>query len=114
MFRTELRFDYNIDGNRERGDKFGTVTANGYLDLPLDFPIKPYVGAGIGYGFASTIQEDVNGLAVALMGGLTFDASPSVAIDVGYRYRTVAHDGIVFANDDVQDHAVTAGLRYRF
>ena len=45
MFRTDVRFDYGIETDRdvEYADKFGTLTANGYIDIPLDFMITPYV-----------------------------------------------------------------------
>ena len=116
MFRTDLRVDYGIETDRdvEFSDKFGTVTANGYVDVPLDFAITPYIGAGIGYGFVSTDLADDNGLAAALMGGLTFDVSKFVAIDVGYRFRTLVTEGGLFVDDNPRDHAATIGLRFNF
>ncbi len=115
IFRTDFRFDYGFAPDAPRvGDKIGTVTANAYLDLPLDFAFRPYVGAGIGWGFANTLLDDGNGLAAALMGGLTFDVSRDVAVDVGYRFRAIAIDGGLFADDNARDHAVTAGLRFKY
>jgi opacity protein-like surface antigen len=116
MFRTDLRFDYGIgtDGSVELADRFGTLTANGYIDIPLDFPITPYVGAGLGYGFVSTNVDDERALAAALMGGVSWDVSKFVAVDVGYRFRTIATDDSMFADDNARDHSVTAGLRFKF
>ena len=55
MFRTDVRFDYGFDYDLGHGDKasIGTVTANGYIDVPLGLPVTPYVGAGVGWGFVN-------------------------------------------------------------
>jgi opacity protein-like surface antigen len=108
-FRTDLRFDYGFAPESPRnGDKIATVTANGYLDLPLDAQITPYVGAGIGYGFVDSYRYHLNGFVGALTGGLTFDLSRDVAVDVGYRYRAI------LVEDVFHDHSVTTGLRFKF
>jgi opacity protein-like surface antigen len=112
MFRTDLRFDYGFGydlGNGEEAN-IGTATANAYIDMPLDFVVKPYVGAGVGYGFVDAengLEED--GLAAALTGGASFDVNQAIAVDVGYRFRTIFGE-----DDDIQDHAVTGGLRFKF
>jgi opacity protein-like surface antigen len=110
MFRTDLRFDYGF--NYRLGDDkldFGTATANAYVDLPLNSVIKPYVGAGVGYGFINADSgDDHDGVAMALTGGVTFDVSSIVAIDVGYRYRRV------WGDFDLDEHQVMAGLRFKF
>ena len=110
MFRTDLRFDYGFN-YRLGEDKldFGTATANAYIDLPLNSVIKPYVGAGVGYGFVNADSgDDHDGVAMALTGGVTFDVSSIVAIDVGYRYRRV------WGDFDLDEHQVMAGLRLKF
>ena len=48
------------------------------------------------------------------MGGVSWDVSKFVAVDVGYRFRTIATDDSMFADDNVRDHSVTAGLRFKF
>jgi opacity protein-like surface antigen len=114
VFRTDVRFDHVIGQDSPNMDRIGTVTANGYIDVPLDLPFTPYVGAGIGYGFVTTSLDDEKGLAAALMGGLTFDVSKYVAVDAGYRFRTVATDDSIFADDNVRDHSATVGIRFKF
>jgi opacity protein-like surface antigen len=117
MFRTDVRFDYGFDYDLGHDDNasIGTVTANGYVDVPLGFPVTPYVGAGLGWGFVTgDAGDDKNGLAAALTGGVTFDVNQSVAVDVGYRFRTIATDGSLFSSDSVNDHSVTGGLRFKF
>jgi len=111
MFRTDVRFDYGFDYDIGHGDKasIGTVTANGYIDVPLGLPITPYIGAGVGWGFVNAdSSHNSDGLAAALTTGVTFDVTQNVAVDVGYRFRTI------FLDDNVQDHAVTGGLRFKF
>jgi opacity protein-like surface antigen len=117
LFRTDLRADlYNyVPDWKDGGQAIFSVMANGYFDLPVDSVVKPYLGAGIGYGLTGTKGDNADhGLATALMGGITFDASEHVAVDIGYRFRTIATDGGIFADDNVHDHAVTAGLRFQF
>jgi opacity protein-like surface antigen len=112
MFRTDLRFDYGFGYDLGEGEEasIGTATANAYIDMPIDFALKPYVGAGVGYGFVDADNgESDDGLAAALTGGVTFDVNQGVAVDVGYRFRNIFGE-----EDDIQDHAVTGGLRFKF
>ena len=112
MFRTDLRFDYGFNYDLGAGEEasIGTATVNAYIDMPIDFVLKPYVGAGVGYGFVNAGNGlDQDGLAAALTGGVTFDVSQGVAVDVGYRFRNIFGE-----DDDIQDHAVTGGLRFKF
>jgi opacity protein-like surface antigen len=113
MFRTDLRFDHAFDYDIE-GDStsLSTITANAYLDLPLSAVVKPYVGGGFGYAFTDTDFDD-GALAAALMGGLGFDVSQNVTVDIGYRFRTF-FESDDFDHLDIRDHSVTAGLRFKF
>ncbi len=112
MFRTDLRFDHAFDYDIGRNSvSLSTATANIYLDLPLGFVVKPYVGGGLGYGFVDNDFDD-GALAGALTGGLTFDLNQSVAFDVGYRFVTFFETDL--ENLDIQVHSVTGGLRFRF
>jgi opacity protein-like surface antigen len=115
VFRTDLRFDYGFAADSPAvGDKMGSVTANAYLDLPLGSWVRPYVGAGVGWGFANTVLDGRKGLAAALMAGLTFDLDRDTAVDVGYRFRTISTGADIFADDNPHDHAVMAGLRFKY
>jgi opacity protein-like surface antigen len=86
-----------------------TFLANAYVDLGNWSGLTPYLGGGIGLG-VNTTQMNVNysesasglglpaetwtgainsttyGVAWALMAGLSYQLTPSVAIDLGYRY----------------------------
>jgi opacity protein-like surface antigen len=62
--------------------------------------------------------------AWALMAGVAYEFSPSLAVDVGYRYidmGEVSSDTIAsgagdgdFTYDDLQAHEVRVGMRYMF
>lgn len=69
---------------------------NAYFDLPIPFPIRPYVGAGAGVAIFSA---DVNGSAVSVddddtefawnvMGGLLWPVFRHLELDARYRYIT--------------------------
>ena len=117
ILRTDLQAEFlNIVPDWDDGGRaVFSALANAYVDLPLDSVVTPYVGVGIGYGLTGTKDDNADhGLAMAMMGGITFDASEHIAVDVGYRFRTIATDGGIFADDNVHDHAVTGGVRFKF
>lgn len=122
-----------------------SLLANAYADLGTYKGITPYVGAGI--GGAHIKWEDLsntacNGgvcntfthpgykelrFAYALMAGVSYDITSSVALDVGYRWMRVP-GGRMFGGDNapggpytghgrdkgIDFHSVKAGLRYKF
>jgi len=117
MFRADVTFDgvfdYSFDvlGTDVDVDVFG-VMANVYVDLPVDFIVQPYVGAGIGWAWleADTVVgnfED-DDIAFAAMAGFTVDVAESTAIDVGYKLRYIDTSGHWI------DHMIRAGLRFSF
>ncbi len=111
-FRSDIRADYSGTYGVQRRHDMSTVSVlgNTYVDFPLTPWFKPYIGGGIGYGWVfDSPRGDENGFTWALMGGATFDVTPNVAIDVGYRFRDFLIKG-----PNVYDHSVTAGLRYMF
>ena len=123
----------------------GLFLANAYLDLGTWSGITPYVGGGIGaastrFGALTLTGEDAFGarygsaparsdwsLAWALMAGADIAVSPSVSIDVGYRYANlgdvrsgaIACDAPSTCGDEVHhadltSHDVRIGLRWKF
>jgi opacity protein-like surface antigen len=101
-----LRADLRGDMAGLGGDEYlDTITGNLYFDIPTDTMLTPYVGAGVGYGWASGNDD---GMAYALMAGDEVNISESVSADVGYRYRQIL-DGT-----DPSAHEVMAGLRFKF
>jgi len=119
-FRSDVRADftgsYNVGRYRNESNNHDlstiTVLGNAYLDLPLTTLFKPYIGAGIGYGWTNDLpgrRGDDDGLAWAAYAGAAFDVSPNFAIDIGYRYRMIDVHG-----PNVTDHSVLGGLRWTF
>jgi opacity protein-like surface antigen len=100
--------DYNIGGGADMS--MTTVLGNLYYDFPNDSFLTPYLGAGIGYGWAPIDGgEDKEGLAYSLMAGSSIDLSESVSLDVGYRFRE-----IIDSSADPMDHSVMGGVRFKF
>ncbi len=140
-FRADVTTSYSPDTAfdapfyLEHGDiSSWTVMANAYVDLGTWKRITPYVGAGIGgaYNTLSNYQNDLLpndffeessskwNLAWAVMAGVSYDMTPNLAVDVGYRYL---HLGEVDAHDtwglgesiqikDLNAHEARVGIRY--
>ncbi|MAW86158.1 MAG: heat resistant agglutinin 1 protein [Phyllobacteriaceae bacterium] len=130
-----------------------SVMANAYVDLGTVVGITPYVGAGAGvtwmrWGNLTNTSFCVDGTALcggagatttthtgmdstrftwALMAGASYDISPNLKLDLGYRYRKV-ESGAMFEFDaasqgagatgaqgsdrGLSSHAINIGLRY--
>jgi opacity protein-like surface antigen len=120
-----------------------TFLANGYVDLGHWSGVTPYLGGGVGLGvnavqasldyslhvvvppgppiapWSSAIHATADGFAWALMAGFSWQLTPSVAIDFGYRYlnggstRTFVNPqtGTILRQSNVSQQ-VRVGLRY--
>ncbi|MGB7205982.1 MAG: outer membrane beta-barrel protein [Anderseniella sp.] len=113
-FRTDVRADIAFDHDGGPYDLSGTtVLWNGYVDVPLAMGFTPYAGVGVGYGWVdysgAGSPADDNGFAWAATGGVAFNMTQNIALDVGYRYRNID-----VAGPDYADHSVTAGIRWNF
>lgn len=94
--------------------------ANGYVDIPMNGAgVEPYVMAGIGVasvGADNGIVEDSDTvLAYQFGAGVAIDASPNIAVDLGYRYF-MASDATfddIDPNVDytISSHNILAGVR---
>lgn len=116
---------------------------NGYIDLGTYHCITPYVGGGVGFASISvTGLKDVNvpnnsvffgqsntetNFAWAVYGGLAYDVTPSLTLDLSYRYTNLgdASSGRVTAYDnsssykslninDITSNDVMLGVRWKF
>jgi opacity protein-like surface antigen len=130
---------YGIDG--EEDALF--VLANLWVDFPIGGVIRPYVGGGVGFGHLDVdvsfdsaggseipIVDDSDwGFAWQVGGGVAFDVSENIAIDVGYRYKRIENADLEaddelevwlasdVANDvekDYRSHNILLGLRFGF
>ncbi len=125
--RAELAFAYrsaDLDeattgGNRAEADGDVTniaVMLNGYYDVPFEWFVRPYVGAGIGVAFADVDEVTVGGVTTsgddstefAFQGivGLAYPVWDGLTLTVDYRYFGTT-------DDDIGSNTVQAGLRYR-
>ncbi len=116
--------------------KVETVTslANLYLDLGTWSGMTPYIGAGAGLSWNRTSDYFSNALllpgldglnkprwefAWAAMGGLTFNLSPNLLMDLSYRYLNmgdaitpIASNNNQFTIKDMTAQEIRVGLRY--
>jgi opacity protein-like surface antigen len=87
-----------------------TVMGNVYFDWKNESAFTPYVGAGIGYGWVNgPIFPGNNGLALGANAGVAVDLTSNLAVDVGYHFRDIGSTA-----PHIQEHQVTAGLRFKF
>jgi len=110
--RTDLTYDWAGDYNVAPGADMNvqTVLANLYFDVANDSMFTPYVGAGLGYGWASdTPTGNESGLALGLTAGVGVDLTSNLTLDVGYRFRDVMISG-----PDSNEHQIMTGLRFNF
>lgn len=136
MYRVEGAIGYQVngvktfDGDPETDVDVSALTfmANGYVDIPMNGAgVEPYLMAGIGVASVS-FNDDSEGiddsdtvLAYQFGGGLAFDATPNVTVDIGYRYfltgdvtfDDVDYDGVDGSDVDisVSGHNIMAGVR---
>jgi opacity protein-like surface antigen len=99
-----------------------TSMANGYIDIPINLPVTPYVGGGIGVGVVmadfrangNKVDDDDTQFAYNLMGGLIYQLQEDVAVRVGYRYLATTDAEIQGVDTEVHLHEMVFGVRYEF
>jgi opacity protein-like surface antigen len=113
------------------------LIANLWLDLPLGGVMRPYVGGGVGIGrLDAEITATTNGsdhvflddsdwgFAYQLGAGVAFDMTPTIAVDLGYRFKGINAELDVAVDyffdpalDDpdthYRSHSAVIGLRWR-
>lgn len=107
--------------------------ANGFYDFDVSWPVKPYVGAGIGVASVSlndvgatagglTVEladDDDTVFAYQLGAGLSYPLTPSATISVDYRYFATSDptfkdvDGDKF-DSEFKSHNIGVRLLFRF
>ena len=108
---------------------FGVISfmGNGYFDIPTNSPLRPYLGAGLGFALAN-LEQDFFGLtaddsdlvgAFQLMAGLGFDIGPRATLTFGYRYFTTTDPtfalfGAQAFETEYTSHDILFGARFRF
>jgi opacity protein-like surface antigen len=136
MVRAEVEASYRFDSEGEgcpsnlkcvNGDFDASslaILGNVWLDLPVDMPVQPYFGGGL--GFAHTMVDSPVGdgsdwgLAYQLGGGLRYIAGDSLTLDAGYRYKHIDVDNDAFAyspggpSGTDSAHVLQFGVNFRF
>lgn len=138
-FRIEGELDYKTNdldtlsgpGGSLRLDGDVTSTSlmfNGYYDIKASPTVVPYLGLGLGFSRVA-LDADVLGVNIAddedivfayqFLAGIGFSASPTVTIDVGYKYFATAdpsfEDVTGFPFDgEYSSHNITIGARFKF
>jgi opacity protein-like surface antigen len=103
-----------------------SLMGNAYIDIPTQSPLKPYLGAGLGFGIASASEDSFDSSdsdlvgAVQLMAGISYDISPKAALTFGYRYFTTTDPSFalatpgVFFETEYNSHDFLFGARFKF
>jgi opacity protein-like surface antigen len=108
---------------------FGVISfmGNGYFDIPTNSPLRPYLGAGLGFALVG-VEEDFFGLtdsdsdlvgAFQLMAGLGYEISPKATLTFGYRYFTTTDPTFTLFTSgpfetEYASHEFLLGARFRF
>lgn len=102
-----------------------SLMGNAFFDIPTGLPLRPYIGAGIGFGIAGASEDlfdsddsDLVG-AFQLMAGFGYDISPRATLTLGYRYFTTSDPDFVLApgqffETEFTSHDIQLGARFRF
>lgn len=114
LLRSDITFDYAGEYELNNGDDVDAyiVMANLYGDFDFGSWVTPYLGFGIGYGevdFQGGVGEDDEGVAYATHAGLALDIGANTDLDLSYSFRTIDISG-----PDFEDHAIRAGMRFKF
>lgn len=107
------------------GDMFAPM-ANIYWTAPVDFPIKPYVGGGLGYAWNEvgisgigtttfrTLRNDDWRLAYNVMAGVSIPASETSRFTIGYRWLHedigINCGGGITCSGNMNSHSIDIGL----
>lgn len=100
--------------------------ANVYYDFPdMVYAVAPYLGAGIGYGYVTTIlggrnvlsqpfflKQNEGAFAWQVTGGLTYNYMENIAVSVDYRYAATTR--LHKLGKTFQTNFAEVGVTYRF
>ena len=117
QFNTE---NYSDVTNTTSRINTSSVMFNTYLELPVDFPLRPYVSAGAGIGHikgkfksrsgehkdqVTTTSVSGNHFAWQVGAGLAYEISRDWSVDLGYRFMNLGH-----VNKNIKDYSETGAL----
>lgn len=119
--RADLGNGASIELGGELTSYIGMV--NIIYDFNVPWDVRPFLTAGLGYGFfegevndgtgtLSNISEDSDGLVYQVGGGLKYRVSPVMALTGGYRYLGADDLDFDSYNIDYSSHEFRIGLEY--
>lgn len=142
LLRTELELSHAVwsanhctstrDGcvGAASGDLQATyLLSNVWFDVPTNGMVTPYVGGGLGVGWANANVTASNGrqllggnsgLAFQLGAGLKFAVSESVDVDLGYRFKDITNitfsdqNGNPWTPTNLVSHNFQVGVTLKF
>ena len=91
-----------------------TLMVNGFADFKTGGNLTPYLGAGIGCARIEAADDDDTVLAGQVAAGVLIAVSPTVAIDLGYRFMMTDDAELDGAELDVRQHTAMLGVQFRF
>lgn len=95
---TSISVDYekNYSSNSYSGLDFDFLWSFGKKDL------KPYLGAGLGLytydDFKDSSGDELNGLSINLVAGLSYNVTEHFGLDAGLKYRGISWEKIIVTN----------------
>ena len=117
--RVEAEYTFTTKAKKESYEQqTDTIMAQLYYDVPFKSAIRPFFNIGGGRYDADIkqkkIKENRDGWAYNLGGGLTWNVSNAVNIDMGYRYLMIDALRTKTGTVKLQHHYVYFGWRYVF
>jgi opacity protein-like surface antigen len=116
-WRTTLVFNYfdsTSDGHKQNYEK-GLISVDYFILNEMDNPLKPYIGANVGYiNYESTDNIDMSGAIYGAQAGFVYSMTDNIDLDLMYRYSlsSATQDD----RDASLDHvgSVVIGLNFEF
>ncbi len=97
------------------------VLVNGYYDFDLDWPVDPYVGAGLGFARvevdSATLPKSAGAdtvLAYQLATGFKYPVGERAALRFGYKFFATADPTIDDTESEYMTHNIEFGLVFDF
>jgi opacity protein-like surface antigen len=102
------------------------LLGNAWYDFGHGSVLTPYVGGGLGIGFARFDEDngsyvyDATGFAFQLGAGVRFNVSDNISIDAGYRFKDIiglnynTSGGYLLTDTSLASHNFQVGLTLQF
>ncbi|MFP3983642.1 MAG: outer membrane protein [Desulfurivibrionaceae bacterium] len=137
-FRSDYRFEIEVsrqENDLDQVSAYGTgnvdvdgdveslaLLGNFYYDFVNSTPFTPFLSAGIGYAkvkisdipYLNLRSDDDYVLAYQFGGGLGYDITEQVTLDLKYRYFSTSDPEFDIAETEVVSHNYYAGIRLNF